>query len=50
VAETQSSVNLSDFNNDLPLAVGDVEWTDVLNKPEFFTDSYDDLTDKPSIE
>jgi hypothetical protein len=50
VAVTQASVNLSDFNNVLIMAVGDVEWIDVLNKPEFFTGSYNDLTHKPSIE
>jgi hypothetical protein len=35
------------FNNDLSLVGGDVEWADVLNKPTFFSGSYNDLTDKP---
>jgi hypothetical protein len=47
VATNQTSVNLSGFNNDLPLVGGDVEWVDVLNKPTFFSGSYDDLTGKP---
>jgi hypothetical protein len=50
VADTQSSVKLSGFNNDLSLACGDVELADVLNKPTFFSGSYNDLTDRPSIE
>jgi hypothetical protein len=29
------------------LTVGDVEWTDVLNKPAFFSVSYTDVTGKP---
>jgi hypothetical protein len=41
-------VNLSGFNDDLSLAGGDVEWADVLNKPTFFSGSYDDLTDRPT--
>jgi hypothetical protein len=47
VSTSQASVNLSGFNNDLSLTVGDVEWTDVLNKPTFFSGSYNDLTDRP---
>jgi hypothetical protein len=50
VADTQVSVILSGFNNDLSLTVRDVEWTDVLNKPQFFSGSFNDLTDRPSIE
>jgi hypothetical protein len=50
VADNQANINLSDFKNDLSLAGGDVEWADVLNKHDFFTVSYNDLTDKPSIE
>jgi hypothetical protein len=49
VADTQVSVNMSGLNNDLSLTVSDVEWTDVLNKPEFFRGSFNDLTDRPSI-
>jgi hypothetical protein len=48
VADTQVNVNLSGFNNDLSLACGDVEWADVLNKPTFFSGSYNDLTGKPT--
>jgi hypothetical protein len=33
VAPSQGGVNLSEFNNELTLAISDVEWTDVLNKP-----------------
>jgi hypothetical protein len=47
VATSQASVNLSGFNNDLSLTISAVEWADVLNKPAFFSGSYNDLTGKP---
>jgi hypothetical protein len=50
VATSEGEVNLSGFNNDLSLTVSDVEWADVLNKPTFFSGSYNNLTDTPSIE
>jgi hypothetical protein len=34
----------------MSLTIIDVEWTDVLNKPAFFSGSYNDLTDTPSVE
>jgi hypothetical protein len=50
VATSQGGVNLSEFNNESSLTVNDVEWADVLNKPELLSGSYNDLTDRPSIE
>eukprot|EP00873_Tetraselmis_striata_P039848 jgi/Tetstr1/460112/TSEL_005428.t1 len=48
-ASSQSSIPLSGFDNDLVLTVDSVEWAAVLNKPAFFSGSYVDLTNKPTI-
>jgi hypothetical protein len=45
----RGGANLSGFNNDLSLTIIDVGWTDVY-KPAFFSGSYSDLTDTPSVE
>eukprot|EP00873_Tetraselmis_striata_P018094 jgi/Tetstr1/438358/TSEL_026925.t1 len=49
VASSQSAIPLSGFDNDLVLAADSVEWAAVLNKPAFFSGSYVDLTNKPTI-
>eukprot|EP00873_Tetraselmis_striata_P001808 jgi/Tetstr1/422072/TSEL_012932.t1 len=49
VASSQSAIPLSGFANDLVLTADSVEWAAVLNKPAFFSGSYDDLTNKPMI-
>eukprot|EP00873_Tetraselmis_striata_P013005 jgi/Tetstr1/433269/TSEL_022557.t1 len=49
VASSQSAIPLSGFANDLALTADSVEWAAVLNKPEFFSGSYVDLTNKPTI-
>eukprot|EP00873_Tetraselmis_striata_P023161 jgi/Tetstr1/443425/TSEL_031436.t1 len=49
VATSQSAIPLSGFANDLVLTADNVEWADVLNKPTFFSGSYNDLTNTPTI-
>eukprot|EP00873_Tetraselmis_striata_P001096 jgi/Tetstr1/421360/TSEL_012329.t1 len=49
VATSQSAIPLSGFDNDLALTADSVEWAAVLNKPAFFSGSYVDLTNKPTI-
>eukprot|EP00873_Tetraselmis_striata_P034605 jgi/Tetstr1/454869/TSEL_041733.t1 len=49
VATSQSAIPLSGFANDLVLTADNVEWSDVLNKPTFFSGSYNDLTNTPTI-
>eukprot|EP00873_Tetraselmis_striata_P035338 jgi/Tetstr1/455602/TSEL_042414.t1 len=49
VATSQSAIPLSGFANDLALTADSVEWSDVLNKPTFFSGSYNDLTNTPTI-
>jgi hypothetical protein len=51
MATSQSSVNLSEFNNDLGAELPDtIVWGNVTNKPVFFSGSFNDLTGRPSIE
>eukprot|EP00873_Tetraselmis_striata_P001696 jgi/Tetstr1/421960/TSEL_012859.t1 len=44
-----NTVPLSGFDNDLVLTADSVEWANVLNKPTFFSGSYNDLTNTPTI-
>eukprot|EP00873_Tetraselmis_striata_P012316 jgi/Tetstr1/432580/TSEL_021950.t1 len=49
VDANQNTVPLSGFDNDLVLTADSVEWANVLNKPTFFSGSYNDLADTPTI-
>eukprot|EP00873_Tetraselmis_striata_P027959 jgi/Tetstr1/448223/TSEL_035511.t1 len=49
VANSQATVPLSGFDNDVSLTADSVEWANVLNKPTFFSGSYTDLADTPTI-
>eukprot|EP00873_Tetraselmis_striata_P038179 jgi/Tetstr1/458443/TSEL_044878.t1 len=44
-----NAVPLSGFANDLVLTADNAAWESVLNKPTFFSGSYNDLTNTPTI-
>eukprot|EP00873_Tetraselmis_striata_P045358 jgi/Tetstr1/465622/TSEL_010268.t1 len=44
-----NAVPLSGFANDLVLTADNAAWENVLNKPTFFSGSYNDLTNTPTI-